>query len=237
MPGRSSGWIIRAAGAGLVAAIVGVGLGTLHYARLPGTAELPWCSLGWAILGFALFCGLAGGLGIGAGTAVAVRSAGGPQRVGMRRMIVGGIAGSLLGIVVPGIVGIAGFGSLDAPYAGTGNIVFCLLVASTAFVSLWAPVLWRAGSRHRIALVEHLGLSAIAASLSIASLGILVATLCTALEAVPTFDWLADTALAMGLVPFAAVASTILATILGAAMGFACWLYLSAALVLERRLK
>jgi hypothetical protein len=237
MPGRSTGWITRAAGAGTVAALFGVGLGTLHYARLPGTAELPWCSLGPAVLGYAVFCGIAAGLGLGAGTAVAVRSAGGPHRVGMLRMVLGGIAGGLLGLVVPGIVGIAGFGSLDAPYAGTGNIVFCLLVASTAFVSLWAPVLWRTGAGRPIALVEHLGLSAIAASLAIASLGILGATLCTALDVVPSFDWLADTAIALGLVPFAMIASSILATILGAAMGFACWLYLSAAIVMERRLR
>ena len=53
----------------------------------------------------------------------------------------------------------------------------------------------------------------------------------------PSFDWLADTAIAVGLVPFAIVASSMLATILGAVMGFACWLYLSAAIVMERRLR
>jgi hypothetical protein len=226
----------RAVAAGLAAAFVGVGLGTIQYAALPGAAELDWSWLSLAIVGFALFAGVLGGLGIGGATAWVVRSAGGPRSVGALRMVAAGAAGGLVGITAPGIFGIAGFGSLQAPYAGTGNIVFCLLVASTTFVSLWAPVLWRGSTRRGLGWPEHLGLSALAASLAIASLGILGATLCTTLGVVPTFDALFEIACAIGLVPLAVVASVTMGVVLGAAMGFACWLYLSVAMVLDRRM-
>lgn len=231
------GTLGRACAAGLAAALFGVGLGTYHYAHLAGSHELDWSWLALALAGFAVFAGLLGGLGLGGATAWAVRSAGGPQRVSALRMVAAGIAGGLVGTTLPGIVGIAGFGSLNAPYAGTGNIVFCLLVSSTAFVSLWAPVLWCAGGHRPIAWVEHLGLSALAASLAIASLGILGATLCTSMGLVPTFEWLVEVAQQIGLVPLAIAAATIIASVIGAAMGFACWLYLSAALVIERRFR
>jgi hypothetical protein len=235
MQARSTGSHWRAAAAGCVASVLGVALGTMHYAQLAGTESLCWSVLGAALVLFALASGIMGGLGLGAATAIAVRSAGGVRRVGPGRMIAAGTIGGLAGLVVPGIVGIAGFGSLPAPYAGTGNLVFCLLVASTAFVSLWAPVLWRIDAARPIAWGEHFGLSALAASLAIASIGILVATLCAALGMVPTIDWLAAVALAIGLLPLAALASGVLAILLGSAMGFACWLYLRAAIVIDPR--
>jgi hypothetical protein len=92
------------------------------------------------------------------------------------------------------------------------------------------------GTRN-IAWAEHLGLSALAASLAIASLGILGATLCTSLGFVPTFEWLVEVAMNIGLLPLAIAASTVIAATLGAAMGFACWLYLSVAIVLEPRMR
>jgi len=227
----------RAVAAGMAASLFGAGLATFHYAGLPGTAALDWGWLALAITGFAVFAGVLGGLGLGGATAWAVRSAGGPRKVGALRMVFAGVIGGLVGAIAPGIFGIAGFGSLEAPYAGTGNLVFCLLVTSTTFVSLWAPVLWHVGGHRRIAWAEHLGLSALAASLAIASLGILGATLCASLGFVPTFDWLVEVAMTIGLVPLAIVASTVIAATLGGAMGFACWLYLSVALVLERRMR
>ena len=232
-----SGIIGRAVAAGLAAALFGAGLGTFHYARLPGAEALDWGWLALAIAGFAIFAGALGGLGLGGATAWAVQSAGGARKVGAVRMVLAGVVGGLVGAIAPGIFGIAGFGSLEAPYAGTGNLVFCLLVTSTTFVSLWAPVLWRVGGHRPIAWAEHLGLSALAASLAIASLGILGATLCTSLGFVPTFDWLVEVTMTIGLVPLAIVASSIIAATLGAAMGFACWLYLSVAIVLEPRLR
>jgi hypothetical protein len=236
MQARSVSTIGRAVAAGLAAASLGTGLATFHYAALPGAAELDWGWLALAIAGFTVFAGSLAGLGLGLATAWAVRTAGGPKKVGASRLVLAGAAGGIFGMMGPAIFGIAGFGSLDAPYAGTANLVFCMLVASTTFVSLWAPVLWRSAGARRISWAEHLGLSALSASLAIASLGILGATLCTSLGWVPSFDWLFDTAMCIGLVPLAAAASVTIAVVLGAAMGFACWLYLSVALVLERRL-
>lgn len=233
----SVGVVGRAVAAGLGAVALGVGIATFQYAALPGAAELDWGWLGLAVAGYALFTGCLAGLGIGLATAWAVRSAGGPRRTGALRLVLAGAAGGIVGMIGPGVFGIAGFGSLDAPYAGTANLVFSMLVASTTFVSLWAPVLWRQASARRIAWAEHLGLSALSASLAIASIGILGATLCSSMGFAPDLDWFLETAMCMGLVPLAVVASTILAVVLGGAMGFACWLYLSVAIVLERRLR
>ncbi len=231
-----SGVIGRAVAAGLAAVALGVGLATFQYAALPGAAELDWGWLGLAVVGYTLFTGSLAGLGIGLATAWAVRGAGGPRRTSALRLVLAGALGGILGMMAPGIFGIAGFGSLEAPYAGTANLVFSMLVASTTFVALWAPVLWRQPGARRISWAEHLGLSALSASLAIASIGILGATLCSSMGFAPDLEWFLEAAMCMGLVPMAVVASSILAVTLGAAMGFACWLYLSVALVLERRL-
>jgi hypothetical protein len=235
------GWSLRAAWAGVAAALLGTGLGSWNYFMLPGAERLDPSLMAVALPLFAVLCGLSTGLGVGAGTAIAVRTGGGPRRVGALRMVVCSTLGGVAGCMVPTIVGIAGFGSLDAPYAGTANLVFSILVSATTFVSLWAPNLWGRSAQGSRAVVlgrlEHLGISAMATSLAIASLGILGATLVASLGGMPSFDWFADTAFEIGLLELAAWCGVAIGACVGAAAGFACWLYLSTAMVVERRFR
>ncbi len=234
--GRS--WIIRAGWAGIAAACLGVGLATWNYAQLPGTEAMPWCAMMPAIVGYALVAGLCVGLGLAAATALAVRTAGGPRRVGGLRLALFGAVGGVIGTALPAVLGVAGFGSLDAPYAGTANLVFAVLVASTTFVALWAPQLQRGSAEARaMGRIEHLGVSAMASTLALGSLGILGATACGALGFSPTLEWFAAASDQLGLVTLGVATAAVLGAALGAAAGFACWMYLSAALVLQRQLR
>lgn len=227
-------WMLRSAWAGTAAALFGVGLGSLNYQALPGALRLDWSCMGWVLLGYALLTGVSSGLGIGAGTALAVRTGGGPQRVGALRLVGFGAVGGVLGCTVPACVGIAGFGSLDAPYAGTANLVFCTLVVCTCFVALWAPTLW--GRTHgRLGRATHVGIAAMAAGLAVASAGIFGATLFTAMAVVPSADQIFALAGRIGLLELAALAGVGCGALCGATAGFACWLYLSTAMALERR--
>ncbi|MBX7082945.1 MAG: hypothetical protein K1X88_27315 [Nannocystaceae bacterium] len=239
MAQRSGGsWIIRAAWAGIAAACLGVGLATLNYAQLPGTEAMPWCAMLPAIVGYALVAGVCAGLGLAGATALAVRSGGGPRRVGGLRLAAFGAVGGVVGTALPAVLGVAGFGSLDAPYAGTANLVFAVLVASTTFVALWAPQLQRGCPEARaMGRIEHLGISAMASTLALGSLGILGATACGALGFSPTLEWFVSTAEQVGLVTLGVGTAVVLGAAIGAAAGFACWMYLSAALVLQRQLR
>ncbi len=230
------GWSLRAAWAGLAAALLGVGLGSWNYRMLPGAERLDWDAMLIALPLFAALCGISGGLGVGAGTAIAVRTGGGPRKVGALRMVACSMVGGIAGCIVPVIVGVAGFGSLSAPYAGTANLVFCILVGATTFVSLWAPTLWGPG-RAVLGRIEHLGIAAMATSLAIASLGILGASFVATQGGMPSFDWFAATAREIGLVELGAWIGLAIGACVGAAAGFACWLYLSTAMVVERRVR
>ncbi len=229
-----SRWLLRSAWAGTAAALLGTGLGLMNYQALAGAQRMDWSCMGLVVLGYALFTGVCSGLGIGAGTALAVRTGGGPRRVGALRLAGFGGLGGIAGCTVPACVGIAGFGSLDAPYAGTANLVFCTLVVCTVFVTLWAPTLW--GRTHgQLGRTTHIGIAAMASSLAVASIGILVATLCSALGMVPRFEDLVALTARFGLLELAVGSGLIAGACVGATAGFACWLYLSTAMALERR--
>lgn len=229
-------WILRSMWAGTAAALLGVGLGTLQYQLLPGAERMDWSVMGWVVLGYALLVGVSSGLGIGAATAIAVRTGGGPRRVGMFRLMAFGAVGGVAGCTAPAWVGIAGFGSLHAPYAGTGNLVFCTLVICTTFVALWAPML--IGQQiARMGRATHFGIAALSGSLAIASLGIFGTTLALALDLVPSCREIFATSRAIGLESLAAYAAVIGGALVGAGAGFACWLYLSTASALDRRFR
>lgn len=228
-------WILRAAWAGAASCLLGAGLATWNYAALPGAERLPWDSMALVIVAYAVGSGIAGALGIAAATALAVRTGGGSRRVGALRMTAFGALGGLVGALVPAVVGIVGFGSLHAPYAGTANLVFSILVGSTTFVTLWAPQLW--DRPFRLGRVEHLGVSAMAASLAIASFGILGASASGAFGFAPSFEWLCAAEAELGLMELAVRIGAVIGLFVGAAAGFACWLYLCAALVIERRVR
>lgn len=231
--GRSR-WILRSAWAGTAAAMFGVALGTLNYQALPGAARMDWSCMGLVLFGYALLTGVCSGLGIGAGTVIAVRTGGGPRKVGALRLASFAAFGGVAGCVVPATVGIAGFGSLDAPYAGTANLVFCTLVVCTTFVTLWAPTLWGRG-HGRLGRGTHMGIAAMASGLAVASVGIFAATLVSALGLVPSADQIFAMAFEFGLLELAAASSLVIGAGIGATAGFACWLYLSTAMALERR--
>lgn len=227
-------WILRSMWAGTAAAMLGVGLGTLQYRLLPGAARMDWNAMGWVLAAYALLVGVSSGLGIGAATSLAVRTGGGPRRVGMLRLVAMGAVGGIAGCAAPAWVGIAGFGSLHAPYAGTANLVFCTLVTCTTFVALWAPML--VGRQvGRMGRATHFGIAALSASLAVASLGILGTTLALALDLVPSVREILAASRAIGLESLAAYAAVAGGALVGAAAGFACWLYLSTAGALDRR--
>lgn len=233
-PSRSR-WMLRSAWAGTAAALFGVGIGTLGYRALPGTEHMDWSAMALALFGYALLTGVSSGLGIGAGTALAVKSGGGPRRVGALRLTSLGALGGIAGCTVPAIVGIAGFGSLDAPYAGTANLVFCTLMVCTTFVTLWAPMLW-GRDRDRLGRGAHIGIAAMASSLAVASLGILAVSLVSAVGLVPALGDFVALSRCFGLFEMSLGIGLLAGACVGATAGFATWLYLSTAIALERRI-
>ena len=228
--GRHQGpWVLRAVGAGLAAALLGVGIGTSQYLALPGTEILDWSSMPWVILSYAGLCGVLGGLGIGGGMVLALGSGGRPSAL---RSIGGAALGGLVGCMAPTVVGIIGFGSIPAPYLGTANIVFCILVASSAFVSLWAP---RFVDRPRVALVPRIGLATLASTITLGALGLVGWSLAAALGLIPTFEQIQFVAWQLGLVNLGVLLGLATSTAVGATMGLATWVFVSLERRLERR--
>lgn len=135
-------------------------------------------------------------------------------------MAAGAIGGVLAGIA-PGILGIAGFGSLHAPYAGTANILGSSLVGAIVFVAVWSPQLFPRRDR---SVLLHLGHATLASVISLGAFGMVAWSLVRTLGWVPSFDTLADLALSMGLLPFAIAGGVLLGAAAGAAIGAACWL-------------
>jgi len=213
--------------------MLGVGIGTLQYRAIPGTAAMDWSSMALALVGFAVLTGVCSGVGIGAGTVAATRMAPGGAQPGAVRLAAMGGLGGIAGCALPAFVGIAGFGSLQAPYVGTGNLVFCVLLVCTAFVALWAPVL--RGEFGRLGRATHFGIAAMSSSVAVASLGILGVSVASALELVPSAEQILALAHRVGVQSLAASACVAIGAAAGATAGFACWLYLSTARALERR--
>lgn len=218
-------WISRAIAAGLVAASIGTILATASYLRLPGAMRLDWSHMIWVVLGYAVLCGSLGGLGTGAGMMLATQGVREAGTVSARRLVFGSVVGGSVGCLIPAVWGIVGFGSLHAPYAGTANLVFSILVACTAFVAFWAPAL-DGRPTGRWEPLRRLGLSAVASVVTVGSLGILGWTLAATLGAIPSFEWLAATADAYGLLPLALVAGVIVGVGVGTTMGLGTWIYL-----------
>lgn len=226
-------WWMRAAGAGLAAASLGVGVGTLQYRALPGTAAMDWSMMAVALVGFAVLTGVLSGVGIGAGTVAAMRMGGARARPSAVRLVAMGALGGIAGCAVPAFVGIAGFGSLRAPYAGTGNLVFGTLLVCTTFVALWAPML--RGGYGRLGRATHFGIAAMASGVAVASLGIFAVSIVSTLGMVPSAEEILAVAQRVGVVSLAASGSVGIGAAAGGTAGFGCWLYLECARVLERR--
>jgi hypothetical protein len=213
---HSHRWALRAACVGMLACGLGALLGTARYVALPGALGLDWTRMPLAIALFVLVAGISVGVCVGGSTLLAARR--GARVPGL--MVAGALGGALAG-VAPGILGIAGFGSLDAPYAGTANILGSTLVGAITFVALWSPQLFP--HRERSVLL-HLAHATVASVVSLGAFGMIAWSLVRALDWVPSFDTLADMAYAMGLVPFAILAGALLSAGGGAAIGAACGL-------------
>ena len=213
-------WSLRAALTGVLAIGLGALLCTSRYVALPGALRLDW-ALGHMPLAIALFVlvgGVSMGMGVGGATLLAARR--GAQVPGL--LLAGALGGAFAGLA-PGVLGIAGFGSLDAPYAGTANILSSILLGAIAFVALWSPQLFPRRRETR-PLLLHLGQAAIASVISIGAFGMIAWSLIRALGWVPTFHALADAALVVGMVPFSLLCGALLGAIGGAAIGAACGL-------------
>lgn len=208
-------WGLRAALVGLLACGIGAVLCTANYLALPGAERLDWSRMPLAIALFVAVCGIAVGVCVGGATLLATRR----DPLGL---LLAGAAGGALAGVAPGILGIAGFGSLSAPYAGTANIMGSILVASIAFVALWSPQLFprRAGR----SLLRHLGHATLASVISLGAFGMVAWSVLGGLGWIPTFDPLADAAMAVGIVRFAVLGGALLGAAGGAAIGAACGL-------------
>ncbi len=162
-------WLLRSLFAGFVAAAVGVGVGWSNYFALPGAMRIDWSAMRPVVVAFGGLCGLLTGLGLGGGMSWAARKDG--ADVGALRLTVGATVGSVLACTVPATLGIAGFAHVNAPYAGTGNILGSTLLASATFVALFAPSLHR---EPRLRWLPRLGLAAGASALTATTLGTLV---------------------------------------------------------------
>jgi hypothetical protein len=210
-------WFARAALTGILAITLGALLCTSRYVALPGALDLDWGRMPLAIGLFVLVAGVSVGVCVGGTTLLAAH-----RGARVPGLMAAGAVGGLLAGVAPGILGIAGFGSLSAPYAGTANILSSTLLGAIAFVALWSPQLF---PRHRERpVLLHLAHAAVASVVSLGAFGMIAWSLVRTLGWVPTFDALADAALAMGLVPFAVVVGALLTAAGGAAIGAACGL-------------
>ncbi len=214
-PPRPRYWGLRAALSGIIACGLGALVCTAHYVTLPGALKLDWALMPLALAMFVIIGGISTGLCIGGTTLLAAR-----RGASLPGLMGAGAVGGVIAGIAPGILGIAGFGSLHAPYAGTGNIMAALLVGAIAFVALWSPqVLPRTGSRLR-----HLGLSAVASVISLGAFGMIAWGVANTLDLVPSFDRLVAASDAMGIMAFAAVGGVLLGAAGGAAIGAACGL-------------
>lgn len=211
-------WSLRAALTGVLAIGLGALLCTSRYVALPGALELDWelARMPLAIAVFVLVSGVSLGMGLGGATLLAARR--GARVPGL--MLAGALGGALGGLA-PGVLGIAGFGSLSAPYAGTANILGSSLLGAIAFVALWSPQLYPRRSERSLLL--HLGQAAIASVVSLGAFGMIAWSLVRTLG-VPSFRALADAALLIGLLPFSLLVGALLGATGGAAIGAACGL-------------
>jgi hypothetical protein len=216
-------WILRAVTAGLAAALVGTAIGAIHYCSLPGATKLNWAVMPWVLLGFAGLSGMLGGLGIGGGMILATRCERGIP-ISARKLVLGSSLGGAIGCLLPASLAIAGFGSLDAPYAGTANIVLSLVVGSAVFVAVWAPAFADRPTGRTDQLLRRLGLAASSAIIACGAVGIAGWSLAATLGVIPSFDALARLVDDYGIVSFSLAAAVLVGLSTGAIMGFGTWL-------------
>ena len=235
-PPRSRSWGFRAVASATAASALAAGLATITYRALPGTACLPWDRLGLAIVTFTLMTGVCVGLGVGGGTIAAVRRA--PwrtRRSPIGRLVLGGALGGALAGIIPGLFGIAGFGSLHAPYLGTITIVSVVLAAATTFVVLWGPRLLPSTVVGVIGPARRFGLATASAVITAGSAGLLGIMVGLSLHLLPSLAQLHAAAHRIGLVGLAVLGGVVLGAVGGALTGLACGIFVALCLRVAAR--
>lgn len=208
-------WGIRAALTGVAACGAGALVGGLNYQALPGAEQLDWGRMPWAIAMFAIMSGAALGICIGGGLLVAAR-----RQAGLLGSMLAGALGGLLAGVTPGVLGIAGFGSLSAPYAGTANILGSTLLGAIVFVALWSPQLYPRHDR----LASHVVRSTIASVISLGGFGLVAWSIALRQDLLPNFDTMVALAKCVGLLPLSIAIGAAMGAGLGSVIGAACGL-------------
>lgn len=214
MSRQGQSWSLAAASSGLAAVGAGAVVCTANYLALPGSAKLDWGAMPLAIAMFVALSGLSIGLCIGGALLVAAK-----RKLGPLGYVGAGALGGVVAGLVPGVAGIAGFGSLDAPYAGTANIVLSVLVGTTTFVALWSP---RVVAHRCDGGARHLLRSAIAAIVCVGGAGIMGWTLARNFDLIPTFDTMRAGVHCIGLLPLSAIVGASMGMAIGAVAGAAC---------------
>lgn len=179
--------------------------------------KLDWSQMPWALGLLAIVGGIGVGVCVGGSTLLVAR-----RGAGIGGLTLAGALGGTIAGLAPGLLGIAGFGSLDAPYAGTANILSSILAGAIAFVALWSPQL--TGHHHRQSWLGLLGRSTLASIISLGAFGMMAWSVVRGLDLVPRFETMAATANAMGLLPFSLLVGAGLGLVGGAAIGAACGL-------------
>ena len=210
-------WGLRATLAGLLASGLGALVGTTLYLARPGAMRLDWSQMPFAIALVVLLGGISMGICVGGGTLLAAR-----RNANLGGFLLAGASGGLVAGLAPGILGIAGFGSLDGPYMGTANILGTVLVGAISFVALWSPQL--TGRREDESLLARLGRATVASIISLGAFGMMGWTLVRTFDLIPSFDAMAAMAESMGLLTFSLMVAAMLGTVGGAAIGAACGL-------------
>jgi hypothetical protein len=196
----SSSPIRRHITAGLAAAVASMSVCAAMYYLRNSHLEMDWSLWFAAMAGY----GALGGVLVGLAAGIAERRGAGVART----VLMGASAG-----VVPGILGVFGFGSLNAPYCGTGTIVCAVLAGAAAYAIRMAPS-------------GDLGRRSVAGSTAvivIGSLGVLLWLLVTTLGLIPSFDVFRSLALDYGLW-FAAALGAGVGAAAGAFIVMASWL-------------
>jgi len=162
-------WARAALAAGLAAGALGslaIALG--YYARFPDRPPLGTWSLSAASVAVAgPLSGAALGLSICGGIVLA-------RRRGGRARLLGAAGGGAVGAILPSLIGVVGYGSLSAPYAGTDLAAFGVLVAAVllgALLSLPAAT----GRVSELSRGATLACSALGSALVILPFGLAVA--------------------------------------------------------------
>ncbi len=208
--------------------MVGVGVGWSRYIGLPGALRMDWATLGPLVVAFGGLCAVMLGLGLGGGLVWAVRARG--ARTSAPRLAIGAAVGAAVAGTLPAMLGIGGFGQLHAPFMGTANILGSSLLAAAAFVALFAPSTHR---EHTVGLLRRLGLSALASSITAATLGGLAWLLVQELALTPSFYEIVALAERVGLWTLSAWVALALCSALGVFVGLATWVYMSLMLALK----